>query len=145
MTSGTILLITGGIMIFTLLVVFISTLLGIAENQKKILNEYNKVTKILGVDDVPSKPTKYEAGDIVVVHDTRFNEYSVVHLRNVYCLNKIWLYSGIAIEFVKAPSKYGVRKIPTYRTTISGIREENIQPIDSISMKVFKWSKDQLC
>ena len=145
MTSGTILLITGGIMIFTLLVVFISTLLGIAENQKKILNEYNKVTKILGVDDVPSKPAKYEACDIVVVHDTRFNEYSVVHLRNVYCLNKIWLYSGIAIEFVKAPSKYGVRKIPTYRTTISGIREENIQPIDSISMKVFKWSKDQLC
>ena len=114
------------------------------QNQKKILNEYNKVTKILGVDDVPSKPTKYEAGDIVVVHDTRFNEYSVVHLRNVYCRNKIWLYSGIAIEFVKAPSKYGVRKIPTYRTTISGIREENIQPIDSISMKVFKWKAEDL-
>lgn len=141
-STGTILLITGGVILFALIIVVLSTLFGLASTQEKLLTEYKKVTKILGTDNVPSKPTKYEEGDIVVVHDTKFNEYSVVHLRNIYCIDKLWLYSGIAIEFVKAPRAYGVSKIPTYRTTISGIREENIQPISDISMKVFKWSND---
>lgn len=144
MTVPTILIITAIVVLFAMVVSVMYMIADIMKFQEKLHNEYQKVTRILGVDDIRTKPTKYEAGDIVIVRNTRTNENHLVHLRNVYCRNKTWLYSGIQIEFVKAPLKYGVRKIPTYVTTISGIREEDIQGLDNVSMKVFKWAKEDL-
>lgn len=138
------LLIATSAVIVIVLLVYVYLLIAIRDMKKRILLEFNKVTRILGTDNLPAKPTTYEAGDIVIVHDTKFNEYSLVHLRNVYCRNKQWLYSGIKIEFIKAPQKYGVRKIPTYRTTISGISDKDITPLNDISMKVFKWKQEDL-
>jgi len=134
---------TSSVVVIVLLV-YVYLLIAIRDMKETILTQFSKVTRIVGTDNLPTKPTTYEPGDIVIVHDTRFNQYSLVHLRNVYCRNKQWLYSGIAIEFIKAPQKYGVRKIPTYRTTISGIYEKDITPINDISMKVFKWNQEDL-
>lgn len=138
------LLITTSVVVAIVLLVYVFLLVTIRDMKEHILTEFSKVTKIVGTDNLPIRPTKYEPGDIVIVHDTKCNQYSLVHLRNVYCRNKQWLYSGIEIEFIKAPQKYGVRKIPTYRTTISGISDRDITPINDISMKVFKWNQEDL-
>lgn len=144
MVVSTIFIITAMTVLFVMVIGAMYMIGDTKRNQEKLLKEYEKVTRIFGIYDLPTKSTRYEAGDIVVVRNSITNERCLVHLRNVYCRNKTWLYSGITIEFIKAPLKYGVRKIPTYTTTISGIREEDIHGLDDISMKVFKWKKEDL-